>query len=188
MTQYGDRDQRSSRTFASEDAMCRWLVAKEFRKLAPRHGAVVHDSAIAPIEGAGVWQVELPELSQLSSRANGMTVVSDMSGFFVDPEHGATQLTILEAATGVVLATWIPPHATLYTRFEGSNLVVDDLGGNASVCEPLTGRVIKLITSGYPEGFTEQLRSDYPNGWDDADGLTLVSTETSLAAYASRAT
>jgi hypothetical protein len=168
--------------------MCRWLVVREFRKRAPRSGAVVHPSTIVPIDGAGVWQVAIPEHSQLTSRGNGMTVVSDMSGYFADPEHGATQLTILDAATGVVLATWIPPHAMLYTRFEGGSLVVDDLGGNASVCQPLTGRVIEPTTSGFPEGFTAHLRPDYPDGWDVADGLRLVSTGTSLAAYANRAT
>jgi hypothetical protein len=182
-TTHGDRDQVTVRTWASVDEMCRSLAADRLRKIGPRPGAVLYPSAIALAEGAGVWQVTMPEYSQLTSRGNGMTFISDTTGLHADPAHGGTQITVLDAHTGTVLASWLPPHAMAYTRWEGDRLIVDDLNGNASACDPLTGRVVGPSASGFPEGFTAGMSPEYPNGWNAADGLVLESGPESLTAY-----
>ena len=87
-------------------------------------------------------------------------VVHDTSGLFVDPQHGARQITILDAATGSVLASWLPRHAALTTRFEGDRLIIDDRKYNASVCNPLTGEVLGTTEPRARESWADPL---FPN-------------------------
>jgi hypothetical protein len=157
LTIYGDRGDNQVRTFSSQDALCRWMVAHEFNDIAQRPGAVLHPTAIAPIAGRGIWQVQYPEHSMLSARGNGLIIIRDTSGLFADPEHGGTQITVLEAATGEVLATWLPPHGVATTRFDGIHLIVDDLKDSASICEPLTGRVVGTTEAGVRHKWADPL-------------------------------
>jgi hypothetical protein len=157
MTITGDRDNGVDTTFASEDALCRWVLTHELRWSAPRRGAVAHQSAIAPIAGAAIWQVSLPLNSELRARGNGILAVLDSSGVLADPERGAMQVTILASATGAVLASWLPPHGAMWPRVENGHLVVDDGRGTASMCETLTGRVVGQTTAGVREKWADPL-------------------------------
>lgn len=157
MRVYGDRDNGVDTTFSSEDAMCRWLLAKELRQLPPRPKAVLHASAITHTPGPAIWQVSMPEHSLERARGIGMIAVVDTSGLFIDPKRGAAQITILDVTTGAVLASWLPPHGVAWARFEGRNLVVDGYKNNASICEPLTGRVIGSTEPGLREKYEDPL-------------------------------
>ena len=142
MTQLNERDEPVVTRFASEDAMFRSLFARAAMDLPPREGALLHPSAITHLPSRALWRVALPPRSMMKDRANGLLAMMDTSGLIADPEHGALQITILDAATGVVRASWIAPHAVTWLRFDGGNLVVDDQRENASICDPLTGRVL----------------------------------------------
>ena len=142
MTQLNERDEPMVTRFPNEDAMFRSLFADAAMDLPPRTGALLHPSAITHLPSRALWRVALPAHSMMKDRANGLLAMMDTSGLIADPGHGALQITILDAATGVIRASWIPPHAATWVRFDGDDLVVDDQRENASICDPLTGRVL----------------------------------------------
>jgi hypothetical protein len=151
MTTNGDRGEVSTREFSSEAAMCSWLLARELVWRGPRPDAVRHESIIEPIDSAALWRLAHPDHSHLRARGGGLLAIVDTSGLILDPERGATQITIVDAATGAIRASWIPAHGAKWLRFEGATLVVDDGEGKATVCEPMTGRVVGAARPGERE-------------------------------------
>jgi hypothetical protein len=142
MTTHDERDQVSTRVFASEEQLSYWLLGRELKWRSPRPDAVLHTTLIEPVSGPALWQVSVPEQSGLRARGDGMLAIVDTSGLMIDPERGAAQITVLDAATGSILSTWLPPHGAMWPRFESGTLVVDDGTGHATVCDPLTGEVL----------------------------------------------
>jgi len=178
MTQLNERDEPRVTRFASEDAMFRSLFADAAMDLPPRAGALLHPSAIQHLPSRALWRVALPAHSMMKDRANGLLAMMDTSGLVADPEHGALQITILDAATGAVRASWIPPHAVTWLRFDGENVVVDDQRENASICDPLTGRVLGATEPGMRASRAEQVEPTLPFPLEAGQRIATVTPDT----------
>lgn len=147
MASVGSRDEEHTTRFPSEDAMVRWAIVTWFKDEAPRPGAVVLTSAIAAAKTNALWRVTLPDRSELLAAGNAgnagsagsddLLAIKDTTGLHEDPERGATQITILDAATGLVKATWLPPHGVTRAGFLAGEFAVSH-ANRATVVDPMT--------------------------------------------------
>lgn len=159
--------------------MHRSLFADAAMDLAPREGALLHASAIVHAPTRALWRVTLPAHSMMKARANGLLAMLDTTGLVQDPEHGALQITILDAATGAIRASWIAPHAVTWVRFDGDGyLVVDDQRENASVCDPLTGRVLRRTEPGARDPWVEPPTPTLPFPLEAGQSIATVTPDT----------
>jgi outer membrane protein assembly factor BamB len=157
MTTQDERDQVSTRVFASEEELSYWLLCRELKWRSPRPGAVLHKTLIEPASGPALWQVSVPVQSGLRARGDGMLAIIDTSDLMIDPQRGAAQITVVDATTGSILSTWLPPHGAMWLRFQEGALVVDDGTERATVCDPLTGEVLGQARPGVRLAWTDPL-------------------------------
>lgn len=169
ITREGDRGEQHVETFRDEDELCRHLLVRTLARKPPRPGARRHepDLPLMPIDDVAApaprWRLGLPPRTEVVGRGRGLVVLCDTTGLLVDARHGASQVTVLDAATGEVVASWLPPGAI------GTALVVGD-------DEP----VVVLGGDGLTRAFTvggEPLWSFDRAGWQptiDAGGVVVL--------------
>jgi outer membrane protein assembly factor BamB len=117
ITREGDRGETDVQTFRDEDELCRYLLVRSLAALPPRRGARAHRPRlpVAPVDGADRaivrWRRELPTLAAVVGHGRGLVVLRDTTGLVVDPDHGVAQVTVVDATSGDVVASWLPAGA-----------------------------------------------------------------------------
>lgn len=117
ITREGDRGERTVETFRDEDELCRYLLLRSLAPRPPRPHARRHEPQLHRLPTADVaapalrWRRGLPALTGLVGRGRGLAVLRDTTGLVDDPRRGASQVTVVDVATGEIRASWLPPHA-----------------------------------------------------------------------------